>query len=92
MIDMIANSLQRVNLNGIVNIYSWADESCSYNKGYVISETRSKWFTNHNAQDQLTNQSTFRISEGGVFETDWEERCCNNVTYVKNNMFWNKTL
>lgn len=70
-------------------------ETHSYGKGSEFSRTGSQQF-NHKALGQLTNQSTFCISEGGVslkqeltstFETDWEVRCCNNVKYVKNYTF-----
>ncbi len=58
----------------------------------AISRSHSKQLANHNALGQLNTQNTFRISEGGasskqevigVFETDWEMRCCNNVKHDK---------
>jgi len=62
---------------------------------FHIYRTCAKRFANHNT---LTNQSTFCISERGasvkqdrVFETDRQERCCNNVQYVKNNVFFKES-
>jgi len=46
---------------------------------------------------QPTNQRTLCFSEGGAslrpglnrdFLMDWEERCSNNVKYLKNNVFF----
>ncbi len=41
-------------------------EMHSYGKGRDFSRTRSQRFSNHKALGQLTNQSAFRILEGGV--------------------------
>lgn len=46
--------------------YFKADETCSRGKGCVISATNTRRFANHNTPGQLTNQSTFHISEGGA--------------------------
>jgi len=68
--------------------------------GAVTFPEHALSIANHNTLGQLTNHSTFRISEGGALskqelfstlQTDWGERCCNNVKYVKNNVFFEQS-
>jgi len=66
-------------------------------KGRDISWPGAERSQSQHTLAQLTNHSTFHISEGGpsfdtgtiqAFMPDWGERCCNNVKYVKNNVFF----
>ncbi len=78
----------------IYNMSMWIDMACCFGKGRGSTETPSKLFANHNALGQLTNDNTFRFSEGGPssnpeliepFVPGWGERYFNDVNYVKNN-------
>ncbi len=86
---MSGHSLAQIDIAILTNLLLWQGAGQYWNT--------SKLFANHNALEQLTNHNTFHFSEGGpssnpelieLFVPGWGERYCNNVNYVKNNVFF----